>query len=54
MKKKLIKTLTSILILSIIFSVYLIKKDSEVNKKENFNRFVEGINLSRDELFKNS
>ncbi|GAA0115605.1 S41 family peptidase [Clostridium senegalense] len=54
MKKKLIKTLTPILILSIIFSVYLIKKNSEVNKKENFNKFVEGINLSRDELFKNA
>ncbi|WP_061995261.1 S41 family peptidase [Clostridium sp. ATCC 25772] len=54
MKKKLIKTLTPILILSIIFAVYLIKKNSEINKKENFNRFVEGINLSRSELFKNA
>ncbi|NEU05788.1 MULTISPECIES: S41 family peptidase [Clostridium] len=54
MKKKLIKTLTPILILSIIFSVYLIKKNSQINKKENFNRFVEGINLSRNELFENA
>ncbi|NEU05785.1 S41 family peptidase [Clostridium senegalense] len=54
MKKKLIKTLTPILILSIIFAVYLIKKNSEINKKENFNRFVEGISLSRNELFKNA